>query len=176
MSVFFIIFFTSQPDSKHPPFALTLQNIQIFLNSIFHYSVFKYSKSNIKYSNICSLPTSAHLLPIYFKIFKYSSIQILKYSIFTYSTIRYSMFKYLQPAYKRPPTALTLQCQICGAPAPDHLHFGGNVILCIFGGRAFFYFLLWIIQSCSLDKLTLLDMVFLTLTFLCYFRPLLLLL
>ena len=89
-----IIFFTSQPDSKYPPFALTLQNIQKFLNSNFQYSVLKYS------------------------------------------TNRY-LSKYLQPAYKRPPTALTLQCQICGAPAPDHLHFGGIIILGFFGHRAF---------------------------------------
>merc|ERR1719278_53422 len=40
-----------------------------------------------------------------------------------------------KPTYKRPPTALTLQCQICGAPAPDHLHFGGH---CCYSCRAFF--------------------------------------
>ena len=27
---------------------------------------------------------------------------------------------------KRAPTALTIKCSVCGSPAPDHLHFGGN--------------------------------------------------
>ena len=89
LSVFFIIFFTSQPDSKHPPFALTLQNIQIFLNSIFHYSVFKYSKSNIKYSNICSLPTSAHLLPWHFNV-KY--VELLHRTISTLGVMSFFAF------------------------------------------------------------------------------------
>ena len=26
---------------------------------------------------------------------------------------------------KRAPTALTVDCSVCGAPAPDHIHFGG---------------------------------------------------
>ena len=27
---------------------------------------------------------------------------------------------------KRPPAVLTLPCGVCGAPAPDHKHFGGR--------------------------------------------------
>ena len=27
---------------------------------------------------------------------------------------------------KRPPAMLTLPCGVCGAPAPDHNHFGGS--------------------------------------------------
>ena len=29
-------------------------------------------------------------------------------------------------AYKRRPTTLSLACGVCGAPAPDHVHFGGS--------------------------------------------------
>ena len=28
---------------------------------------------------------------------------------------------------KRAPTALTIECGVCLGPAPDHLHFGGNL-------------------------------------------------
>ena len=27
---------------------------------------------------------------------------------------------------KRAPTALTVDCNVCGGPAPDHIHFGGK--------------------------------------------------
>jgi hypothetical protein len=30
------------------------------------------------------------------------------------------------PGQKRPPAMLTLPCGVCGAPAPDHKHFGGR--------------------------------------------------
>lgn len=36
---------------------------------------------------------------------------------------------------KRAPTALLISCNVCGAPAPDHLHFGGH---CCYSCRAFF--------------------------------------
>jgi len=36
---------------------------------------------------------------------------------------------------KRAPTALTVACSVCGAPAPDHIHFGGT---CCYSCRAFF--------------------------------------
>jgi len=36
---------------------------------------------------------------------------------------------------KRAPTALTLRCDVCTAPAPDHFHFGGH---CCYSCRAFF--------------------------------------
>jgi len=36
---------------------------------------------------------------------------------------------------KRAPTALLIACTVCGAPAPDHLHFGGH---CCYSCRAFF--------------------------------------
>jgi len=36
---------------------------------------------------------------------------------------------------KRAPTALLISCTVCGAPAPDHLHFGGH---CCYSCRAFF--------------------------------------
>jgi len=36
---------------------------------------------------------------------------------------------------KRAPTALLITCSVCGAPAPDHLHFGGH---CCYSCRAFF--------------------------------------
>ena len=36
---------------------------------------------------------------------------------------------------RRAPTALTLDCNVCSAPAPDHLHFGGH---CCYSCRAFF--------------------------------------
>jgi len=36
---------------------------------------------------------------------------------------------------KRAPTLLTLRCDVCTAPAPDHYHFGGH---CCYSCRAFF--------------------------------------
>jgi len=36
---------------------------------------------------------------------------------------------------KRAPTALTIKCSVCGAAAPDHVHFGGH---CCYSCRAFF--------------------------------------
>ena len=36
---------------------------------------------------------------------------------------------------RRAPTALTLECDVCSAPAPDHFHFGGH---CCYSCRAFF--------------------------------------
>eukprot|EP00092_Neocalanus_flemingeri_P027686 GFUD01030051.1.p1 GENE.GFUD01030051.1~~GFUD01030051.1.p1 ORF type:complete len:877 (+),score=166.00 GFUD01030051.1:322-2952(+) len=36
---------------------------------------------------------------------------------------------------KRAPAALLISCTVCGAPAPDHLHFGGH---CCYSCRAFF--------------------------------------
>ena len=32
----------------------------------------------------------------------------------------------MQTKKKRAPTALLISCNVCGAPAPDHLHFGGK--------------------------------------------------
>ena len=36
---------------------------------------------------------------------------------------------------RRAPTALTLSCDVCSAPSPDHYHFGGH---CCYSCRAFF--------------------------------------
>ena len=30
---------------------------------------------------------------------------------------------------KRAPACLNIQCPVCGGPAPDHVHFGGNVAI-----------------------------------------------
>ena len=59
---------------------------------------------------------------------------------------------HLQAAYKRPPTALTLKCQICGAPAPDHLHFGGRHHLCYIPSsiRSIFQIILFLNSLCFL--------------------------
>ena len=35
--------------------------------------------------------------------------------------------KIIDQIKKRAPTALTVECGVCSGPAPDHLHFGGNL-------------------------------------------------
>ena len=46
-----------------------------------------------------------------------------------------SWCKCVQVKKRRAPTLLVLDCSVCSAPAPDHLHFGGH---CCYSCRAFF--------------------------------------
>ena len=90
----------------------------------------------------------------HFKTFKEKSENIHLYtSEKKWTNLRYTWSKKLSSAYnflqvfqnriynvlkvrkRRAPTALTLRCNVCSAPAPDHLHFGGH---CCYSCRAFF--------------------------------------
>ena len=54
---------------------------------------------------------------------------------------------FFQTKKKRAPAPLVLSCSVCGAPAPEHLHFGGKcfhfggffIIVALFSFRKYFY-------------------------------------